>query len=630
MHLSIDPRSSRSTAALPALALLIAVWLAAAAAPAWGGEYTLAACDRLNQGYGDAVFDRGNGGDYAFGKFCDQATEGNSLLIKNISGAPSGRFGKIQFLAPAGTAMVAASGEANLRRDEGHRARVSFLNPSVSEAGRIATGTGEQTGFEPFSARIGDRAGFEAALTCDTNPSCPQSDRAHVRIRSLRLSFADRIAPTVGLGGSLISSGWIRGGHDLGVALADQGSGVRRLEMTINERTIPQTQTFGCATVPGSPLVSAARPCELQRSVGASFATTEAPFVNGPNVLVACARDYGGDANQTCNSHRVLVDNLPPSVALQRPSREDPELIVAAVGDAHSGPATAAISYRPVAGGEWRSVPTTFGADGRAEGRVDSSSEPRGRYLFRIEATDIAGNGAASTQTADGTELVLDFPLRERSRVSAMLKPAGKRLGYGSRPTLRGRLQGGDDGSGPGGLAGESVEVIERMESGASTPTHIHTVKTDGNGRFKLRLVAGPSRKVEVRYSGSRRYLPAQGPTRKLDVLGHSTLRISGRKVRAGKRVRFRGRVGLLGAEVPSRGKVVELQVRERGDRRYRTVRQALHSNGRGQLKTSYRFARFYQRPVVFQFRLRVTPQARWPYRAPANSKPRSLKVLPR
>jgi hypothetical protein len=72
------------------------------------------------------------------------------------------------------------------------------------------------------------------------------------------------------------------------------------------------------------------------------------------------------------------------------------------------------------------------------------------------------------------------------------------------------------------------------------------------------------------------------------------------------------------------------LQVRERGKIRFRTVGDALHTDPRGRVRSAYRFGRFYQNPVRFQFRLKVTRQARWPYRAPIHSPPKELKVVPR
>ena len=107
-------------------------------------------------------------------------------------------------------------------------------------------------------------------------------------------------------------------------------------------------------------------------------------------------------------------------------------------------------------------------------------------------------------------------------------------------------------------------------------------------------------------------------------------MRISRKRVAAGGLVRFTGRVGTAGARVPAPGKVVELQVREPGQGRYRTVGQALHSGRTGKVRTSYRFGRFYRKPARFKFRFKVTRQADWPYRAPTHSRAKRLVVVPR
>jgi hypothetical protein len=43
-----------------------------------------------------------------------------------------------------------------------------------------------------------------------------------------------------------------------------------------------------------------------------------------------------------------------------------------------------------------------------------------------------------------------------------------------------------------------------------------------------------------------------------------------------------------------------------------------------------YRFDRFYRRPTRFRFRVKVIPEAGWPYLAPALSRSRVLTVVPR
>jgi hypothetical protein len=82
------------------------------------------------------------------------------------------------------------------------------------------------------------------------------------------------------------------------------------------------------------------------------------------------------------------------------------------------------------------------------------------------------------------------------------------------------------------------------------------------------------------------------------------------------------------GAQIPAGGKLVELQVRE-GARRWGTVKEAFSTRGDGRYSTSYRFGTFYSRPVTFRFRVKVTRENGWPYKAPVRSRARRVTVVP-
>lgn len=611
---------------LPLAAALVAAVLTLVAAPASAAEYTVAQCDQRHEGFNDTNFVRSNAGDYAFGKHCGERAGSRALEIRSISGAPAGHRGAMVWSAPAGTTLSAVRVAANLRRDSGHRARLGFIDSGGAELQRIATGRDQAGGFELHSQSAGRRgiAGFQAELVCGAPERCPRSEQARTWVRDLRLTLRDDLPPGVSPTGDLLSGAWLRGERSLQAALTDRGSGVRRFELRVGGRPVEPTQTFECEVVAGTALAAAMRPCAPSRSVSAALDTREAPFVDGVNVAHLCVRDFGPSGNETCEQLEIRVDNSAPTAAFRRPDRRDPEMIEAVLSDPHSGVAAAEIAYQPVGGGPWRELDATV-AGGRARARVDSASEPPGRYRFRLRAQDRAGNSMETLRRGDGSAMVLRFPLRARSRLSARLQPHGGRQPYGTRPSVSGRLRG--EGR---PLARQRVEVVERFAPGSRRQQRVRTVRTDSRGRYRSRLAAGPSRRVRVHFPGSRTQLPARSASKRVAISGSARLGVSRRRVRAGERVGFTGRVGMRGALVPARGKVVELQVRERGSRRFRTVRQALHTDRRGRVRVGYSFNRFYRRAVRFQFRLRVTPQAGWPYRAPAHSRSRSLTVLPR
>lgn len=617
---------SKRTWALAALALITVA--CAPPEPAAAGTYVVAQCDERSRAFADARFERTDGSYYTLGRYCDSRRRGNSLRIGNHSPAPAGNLGRISWRAPDGTRIAGVALEASLRRDGGHRSRLSFLDSAGKESLRLATGRDRPGGFRRFAKRIGGagRGGFAALLSCGAARSCPRSEQARTWIRNVRLRLRDSVAPTLQPSGGLVANRWIRGEHSLAVAAADRGSGLREVEVNVNRKGVGLAARPRCALVAGAAMSSRLRPCPRTQRLSGSLDTRERPFRNGVNALRVCARDHGTGANRTCRVRPVRVDNAAPAGAFaNRLDPDDRELISAALADAHSGLATAGISYRRLAGGPWREVPSER-IPGGIRARIDSRTPPPGRYLLRLEAADQAGNAMSTSRRADGKRMVVRFPLLERTGISSRLSSLGHRVAYGKRPRLSGRLR----DSGGGSVRGRILRIVERFEPGSLPRARSRFVRTDRRGRYSVRLSAGPSRRVQVRFGGDGRYLPSGSRWRRLAVLGRATLRLSKRRVRAGGRVRFRGKVGIAGAEVPAPGKVVELQARERGERRFRTVREALHTDARGRIRTSYRFGRFYRRPARFLFRLKVTRQAGWPYRAPSHSRARRLKVVPR
>jgi hypothetical protein len=596
--------------------------------PAAAGRYQVVQCDRENRDFTDARFERVNGGDYGFLYRCEEDEDANSLQIRTITSSPKGRYGRISWSAPAGTRIVAADVEARLRSDAGHEARLSFLDDAGREAGRIATGRDAQTGFVRFRRELGDggRAGFAATLACADNRGCPASGQAKAWIRSVRLTVDDRRAPTVATVGSLSTAGWHRGTGALGIIATDEGSGVRRIELSINGRTLAPTRTVPCNVIPGTPKVRRMRPCPPAYAAEAQADTRTAPFVDGPNAVRVCASDYGTGGASGCVSRTLYVDNAPPRAAFaDHEDPADPELIRATVRDPHSGVATSSIAYRPLAGGAWRELPVER-SGALLSARVDSSAEPPGAYVFRVIASDVAGNQTVSTSRADGSAMVVGFPLRGRSRLRAAVGGRERaRVAYGSRPWLEAVLR--DEDGRP--VAGEDVEVVERFAPGSALSPVGRTVSTDGHGRIRARLSRGPSRTVAARFDGSRRLLGADAGPVRVDVRGSARIAPLPRRVRAGRRVVFDGTVGAYGAALP-KGKLVELQVRGGGIRHFRTVGHAFRTDHRGRWRMRYRFGRFYSEPSRFVFRLRVLRERRWPYLAPTSSPPRSLVVRPR
>jgi len=442
----------------------------------------------------------------------------------------------------------------------------------------------------------------------------------------VRLTIEDTTPPSVFQSGSLLAGGWQRGVRSLYAGASDSGAGVAGLNATVNGRAVQPSLAPACATIPGTGFVSRTSPCPPLAIGGGPLDTAAAPFVNGDNRISICASDYAGAANPGCLHTVVRVDNAPPEVAFSASQDpEDPELITAPVIDRHSGMAGGGIAYRPLDGGAWRELPTQL-SGGRLLARVDSLAEPPGRYLFRASAGDAVGNQASTTARADGAQMVLTFPLRTATSIAATIDgDVAARVGYRDQPRLEAVLR---DASGSV-LAGQSLDVVATYAPGSSLGPIGRTVTTDAGGRISLRLPAGPSREVSISYAGTRRYQAAAPRSLRLTVAGYARLGALPRRVTAGRKVLFRGSVGTRGARL-ARGKLVELQVKGGGIRRYRTIRQAFRTDPRGRWSLRYGFDRFYERPTRFRFRLKVSREAGWPYLAPSVSRARTLQVVPR
>ncbi len=617
----------RPPVALGAAALAALLTLLVAAGPASAGEFTVAQCGPANPAYSDARFDRTDGAYYELSRDCGNPAQASALKVGNLAAAPNGAEGRIAWTAPPGLHVIGVSAEANLRRDGGHRARLSYLDGSGEQAGRIATGLDQPASFERYTDRLtgSGRAGFAAQLICLSPSRCDRSAQARAWIRNVQLNLRDGSPPSVSGAGPLIGSGWVRGPAELVVTLGDSGGGLRHLNVAVNGVAVAPSQSFPCSLTSDARFARTMSPCPRSRAARATLDTATPPFANGTNRLTLCARDFGSPPNQTCRADTIAVDNAPPSAAFSERPRSDPELISAAVDDSHSGLATVVVEYRQLPDGPWVELETEAVAGG-VRGRVDSRTPTPGRYLFRVRAADRAGNATATSARRGGGQMVLNFPLLERTTLSSKIGSLGHRVAYRSRPRVGGRLEGGSGA----GIAGAALELIERFEPGARPRLRRRTITTGSGGRFEARLSRGPSRSVEVAFAGGGRYLPSGARPRRLAVEGMAKLRIARKRVAAGERARFIGRVGALGARIPAPGKVVELQVREPGAGRFRTVGDALHTGRLGRVRAGYRFRRFYRRPTRFEFRLKVTRQAGWPYRAPTHSRARKLTVVPR
>ncbi len=331
----------------------------------------------------------------------------------------------------------------------------------------------------------------------------------------------------------------------------------------------------------------------------------------------------GNEAPANAAQVRLLFDDVSPSVAFRlHRDPAHPELISAAVVDDLSGPALGAISYHR-AGGRWVELPTSLraaeGSGSELLARFPSDRVTPGSYELRADATDAAGNEATTTRRGDGSTMIVHAPLKARTALVARIR-LGHRAGgelavpFGSRPLLSGRLRRGDGA----GLAGREVRVAERPARGALADPSVRSTRTGPHGGFRLRLAAGPSRRVRVSYPGTETLSAARSEPMRLRVRGGIVFTASPRALHTGEAVLLRGAVRARGTVLPPRGKLVAIQYFERESRHWRPV-MVTRTRRDGRFLARYRF-RYITGTARIRLRAVTPPEQAWPYAGGASA----------
>ncbi len=365
--------------------------------------------------------------------------------------------------------------------------------------------------------------------------------------------------------------------------------------------------------------------------------------------------EAGNEAGQSAVSAALRFDDVPPGVAFEASESEDtvPQEIRAEATDAHSGVAAGEIHYRRLDSDRWDELPAKVhpGDSGSAEliARLPSDLGP-GTYVFRADAVDRAGNAAATTRRADGTQMTVrktagepvagldraapigsstaapaSARARGKTRIYARLHWRGRRgteltVPFRAAAMLGGRLVDADGA----GLAGRALRVVSRPSRGALRRARAASVTTGRHGGFRLQLPPGTSRRVAISFPGEGRLVGAARAPLTLRVRGGVALRVVPRSLRTGQAVHFSGRVRTLGAPIPRRGKLVAIQYFESAARRWRPV-LVLRSDHSGRFHGSYRF-RYVSGAARIRLRAAALAEDRWPY-APGASRPVAIRV---
>jgi hypothetical protein len=354
-------------------------------------------------------------------------------------------------------------------------------------------------------------------------------------------------------------------------------------------------------------------------------------IASGVHAIAYYARDAAGNvadgttaagrANPPPATTVIKIDREPPRLAFaaaQNP--RDPELIEARAEDRYSGidPSRGSIAVRRVGASErFAALPTQVSA-GTLRAHWDSSAYPAGEYEFRAIGYDMAGNATTTLDRADGTAMRLSGPLKMPVRL--LIHGARKRsVRYGRGTWFAGRALAGRRTP----LADVPIKVVERFAAGSAPGEGISIVRTDGSGRFGIRLAPGPRREVVAMIAPTATTRGAESSPLALTVHSRVALRASASVARiGGSPLVFRGKVASQGAAMPPDGKVVQLQFRLPGLpwSEFRSVR----TGPDGRFRYAYRFSDDDSGGVRFQFRAYAPAQAGWPFE-PAGSLPVSV-----
>ena len=240
---------------------------------------------------------------------------------------------------------------------------------------------------------------------------------------------------------------------------------------------------------------------------------------------------------------------------------------------------------------------------------------PDGVHNLKLQLEDAAGNATTfvdrtvtisngrgapnGTPATDDAQLTAYFAATRRQQLTTR---------FGRPAVVHGRLH--DAGGTP--IADARIELLATSRQPGAAAVDNGVARTGADGAWMLILPGGgSSRTLEFRYRPYSNDATAAAQQRLLlKVRAGVRLRIRPRVLRGARTIRFAGR--LLGKPVPRRGKLVELQARTKGTRRWITFK-SVRSDARGRFRHRYTF-RYPNRRVTYEFRARSRFETGYPY----------------
>jgi hypothetical protein len=324
-------------------------------------------------------------------------------------------------------------------------------------------------------------------------------------------------------------------------------------------------------------------------------------------------RDAAGNTDPSTSAPPVHLryDDQAPDLAFEQPDPSDPTLVLVRASDAPAGIADGHIQIRREGTSTWQALPSSF--DGtRISARLDDEHLKNGNYELQAWAIDAAGNERTTDDRAGGGAAQVRLPLRVLTRIRAGAAAHRKhgiawrtriRVHFGHRQRLSGQLLTADHNP----IANSSVLVYSQERRAGAPLVLVGSLQTTAKGRFAYTAPKGPSRTIRFRFGGTATIRPSVRDVSLL-VPARSTIHPDRRNLVNGEYVHLHGL--LLGGEIPSLGKLVELQVLLRGH--WHTFATA-RSDASGRWSYEYRFdgTRGYQ---TYRLRVAVPPETGYPF----------------
>lgn len=470
----------------------------------------------------------------------------------------------------------------------------------------------------PIDINVGDTEVIRLQVVCaGVDRACPATGDTYYGLTRPQIELRDDAPPTLqAVSGSLVSGTTTARVRDVSYNASDVGGGLYRQRLVADDNTVlldgPIDANGGRCALPYGYRV----PCRLQATSAISLDTSR--LVDGVHRLRLEVFDAtNANAGTYAWPAPIVVDNVAPSIGEVRLSGTPKEGRVLSCDASVNG----------------QSPRTTFGwvrvdADSGEEEPIDGAD----RSAYTLTSADVGRKVVCSVRAVDdgGTAVRRSLPTSppfSRATVVAggvpsaglplpplctrttmrLARAASTRL----RPyrtsafVLRGRVA--DAAGVPRGGA-----VLQLQQSvtyaGLLRRSAIGTVRSEGDGTFRMTVPAGPTRVLQMVETGCG----AIGSQVAQRVRGGLSASTTTARVRNNQTAHLRGRVlgGYLGRGLP-----VELQVKVAG--RWKDVKAAV-SDRRGHVAVSYRFTRTFVR-YTYQFRLVTRAAGAWPY-IPARS----------